>query len=68
MAYEVFSRHPFCTCPEGTFLNWPDRVACSARARARDISINPHPVIEIEDIRAMRSVVAGLFPRRTDVP
>lgn len=58
-------RHPFCTCPDGTFDSWPDRQACRGRAAARGIAIDPHPVLEIEDIRAMRSIVAGLYPPRT---
>lgn len=61
---ERFPRHPLCTCPEATFDFWPDRQSCRDRARARGIAIGPHPVIEVEDIRAMREVVAGLYPRR----
>lgn len=55
-------RHPLCTCPDGTFDFWPDPQACRDRATARGFTIDPHPVMEIEDIRAMRSIVAGLYP------
>lgn len=63
MAHEKrFATHPFCTCPEATFTSFPDRQACRDRAAARGIAIDPHPVLEIEDIRAMRTIVAGLYP------
>lgn len=57
-----FARSPFCTCPEPTFTFWPDRQFCRDRAVARGIRIDPHPVLEIEDIRAMRTIVAELYP------
>lgn len=59
---ERFARNPFCTCPEPTFTFWPDPQACRDRVRARGYMIDPHPVLEIEDIRAMRTIVAGLYP------
>lgn len=63
MAHEErFAHHPFCTCPEVTFTSFPDRQACRDWATARGITLDPHPVLEIEDIRAMRMIVAGLYP------
>lgn len=59
---ELLTRHPLCTCPEATFTSWPDPQACRDRATARGFTVDPHPVLEIEDIRAMRSIVAGLYP------
>jgi hypothetical protein len=58
MAHDRPDRHPLCTCPESTFTFWPDRDACRARA----FPLDPHPVLEIEDIRDIRAIVAGLYP------
>jgi hypothetical protein len=58
MAHDLPGPHPLCTCPEATFTFHPDRAACRARA----YPIDPHPVLEIEDIRALRTIVADLYP------
>lgn len=62
MSYvERFPERPlFCTC-EATWDRWPDRLACTKRALQAH-GYDPHPVLEIEDIRKMREVVASLYP------
>lgn len=50
----IGARHPLCTCPE---LTWdvvagraapPDLDACRRRA-----FVDPHPVVSLEDLRAL---------------
>lgn len=45
-----------------TWTGASDVIACRDRATARGFTIDPHPVLEIEDIRAIRTIVAGLYP------
>jgi hypothetical protein len=62
--YVINAFDPLCTCPEATFTFHPDRAACRARA----FPLDPHPVLEIENIRALRTIVADLYPCEGFIP
>jgi hypothetical protein len=58
MGHDLPGPHPLCTCMESTFTFHPDRAACRAKAYPLD----PHPVLEIEDIRAVLAVPSDDMP------
>jgi hypothetical protein len=55
------ARHPLCTCPELTWdaatgrADSPDFAACRARA----LGIDPHPVLDVEDLRVIVEEMRG---------
>jgi hypothetical protein len=59
MAHDLDGPHPLCTCPEATFTFYPDRAGCRAKA----YPIDPHPVLDLDDLHALRTFVADLYPR-----